>query len=123
MKNQNFPKRVEYIRNNLLSKTTDAEKVAMKNIMRLGYRVVKQKPIHTGRKLYFADLYISELNLIIEIDGGYHYTSSQKRKDSNRSTGIWRMGYHVVRLSNRDARNLNKIKAKIELIKNKLNKK
>lgn len=123
MKNQNFPKRVEYIRNNLLSKTMDAEKAAMKNIMRLGYKVVKQKPILTGRKLYFADLYISELNLIIEIDGGYHYTSCQKRKDSNRSTGIWRMGYHVVRLSNRDARNLNKIKAKIELIKNKLNKK
>nr|DAD84523.1 MAG TPA: RAP domain [Siphoviridae sp. ctA4S13] len=27
------------------------------------------------------------------------------------------MGYHVVRLSNHDARNINKIKAKIELIK------
>nr|DAH49810.1 MAG TPA: RAP domain [Caudoviricetes sp.] len=33
------------------------------------------------------------------------------------------MGYHVVRLSNHDARNINKIKAKIALIKNRLNEK
>ena len=116
MKNQNSSKRVEYIRNNLLSKTTDAEKAAMKNIMRLGYRVVKQKPIHTGRRLYFADLYIPELNLIFEIDGGYHYSKNQKRKDTNRSAGIWKLGYHVVRLWNRDARDIRKVAAKIRLI-------
>ena len=111
------------IRKDLISKTSDAEKTAIRNCKLLGYKVVRQQPITTGRKLYFADIYLPELKTIVEVDGGYHYTSLQKRKDNNRSSGIWRMGYHVVRLSNHDARNINKVKAKIELIKNKLNEK
>lgn len=114
---------INRMRQDLMSKTSDAEKAAIRNCELLGYKVVRQLPVTTGRKLYFADIYIPSLKLIIEVDGGYHYTSSQKRKDSNRSSGIWRMGYHVVRLSNHDARNINKVKAKIELIKNKLNEK
>jgi very-short-patch-repair endonuclease len=108
---------INRMRQDLMSKTSDAEKAAIRNCELLGYKVVRQQPVTTGRKLYFADIYIPSLKLIIEVDGGYHYTSSQKRKDSNRSSGIWRMGYHVVRLSNHDARDTNKVKAKIELIK------
>ena len=85
-------------------------------ILSLGYKVVRQQPINTGRRIYFADLYLPELKTIFELDGGYHYTANQKRLDSNRSSGIWRMGYHVVRLSNRDAKDKEKIKAKINLI-------
>lgn len=66
--------------------------------------------------MYFADLYVPKLKLIIECDGGYHYTTRQKRLDSNRSSGLRRLGYHVVRLSNRDARDIRKVKAKIALI-------
>lgn len=112
---------INRMRKDLMSKTSDAEKAAIRNCELLGYKVVRQQPVTTGRKLYFADIYLPELKTIVEVDGGYHYTSFQKRKDNNRSSGIWRMGYHVVRLSNHDARNLNKVKAKIELIKNKLN--
>lgn len=100
----------------LMSKTSDAEKAAYANLARLGYEVIKQKPINTGRKIYFADLYIPKLRCIVEIDGGYHTTSNQKRKDKNRSQGLWRLGYHVLRLSNHDARNIDKIKAKIKLL-------
>lgn len=114
---------INRMRQDLMSKTSNAEKAAIRNCELLGYKVVRQQPIMTGRKLYFADIYIPSLKLIIEVDGGYHYASSQKRKDSNRSAGIWRMGYHVVRLSNHDVCNINKVKAKIELIKNKLNEK
>lgn len=114
---------INRMRQDLMSKTSDAEKAAISNCKLLGYKVVRQQPITTGRKLYFADIYLPELKTIVEVDGDYHYTSFQKRKDNNRSSGIWRMGYHVVRLSNHDARNLNKVKAKIELIKNKLNEK
>ena len=110
-------------RKDLMSKTNDAEKAAIRNCELLGYKVFRQQPILTGRKMYFADIYLPDLKTIVEIDGDYHYTSNQKRKDSNRSAGIWRMGYHVVRLSNHDARNINKIKAKIALIKNRLNEK
>lgn len=111
---------INRMRHDLMSKTSNAEKAAIRNCELLGYKAVRQQPIATGRKLYFADIYLPELKVIMEIDGGYHYTNKQKRKDSNRSAGIWRMGYHVVRLSNHDARNINKVKAKIELIKKNL---
>jgi very-short-patch-repair endonuclease len=114
---------INRMRQDLMSKTSNAEKAAIRNCELLGYKVVRQQPITTGRKLYFADIYLPKLKVIVEIDGGYHYTKSQKRKDGNRSAGIWRMGYHVVRLSNHDARNINKVKAKIALIKNRLNEK
>lgn len=100
----------------LLSKSSDAERAAFKNLVRLGFKPVRQYPVWTKRKMYFADLYIPSLKLIIEIDGGYHYTARQKRLDGNRSSGLWRLGYHVVRLSNRDACDILKIKAKIILV-------
>lgn len=113
---------INRMRQDLMSKTSDAEKAAIRNCELLGYKVIRQQPITTGRKLYFADIYLPELKVIVEIDGAYHYSSKQKRRDNNRSAGIWRMGYHVVRLSNHDARDINKVKAKIELIKRKYKK-
>ena len=100
----------------LLSKSSDAEKAAFKNLVRLGFKPIRQYPVWTKRRMYFADLYIPHLKLIVEIDGGYHYTARQKRLDGNRSSGLWRLGYHVVRLLNRDARDISKIKAKIILV-------
>lgn len=100
----------------LSSKCSDAEKAAYNNIVRLGFTVIRQYPIWTKRKIYFADLYIPKLKTIMEIDGGYHFTDKQKRIDGNRSSGLRRLGYHVVRLNNHDAHNINKIKDKILLI-------
>lgn len=104
-------------RADLLSKRSEAEKAAYRILCSMGYRVVRQKPIYTGRKLYFADLYIPSLKTVIEIDGGYHFTKVQKRLDTNRSNGLWRLGYHVLRLSNHDARDPNKIKNKLSYIR------
>lgn len=104
----------------LLSKSSDAEKAAFKNLVCLGFKPVRQYPVWTKRRMYFADLYIPSLKLIIEIDGGYHYTARQKRLDGNRSSGLWRLGYHVVHLSNRDARDISKIKAKIIIVLRKI---
>lgn len=103
----------------LSSHTSQAEKCAYNNLLKLGYNPIRQYPIWTGRRIYFADLYIRDLRLVIEIDGGYHTTSKQKRLDKNRSGGLWRLGLHVVRLSNHDARDVIKIKSKLQLIKSK----
>lgn len=86
----------------------------------MGLRVIRQHPINTGRHVYFADLYIPSLRLIVEIDGGYHTTRLQQRLDRNRSANIRRLGYHVCRLSNRDARNREKVRAKIQAMGNRL---
>lgn len=100
----------------LSAKTSSAEKAAYNNLVRLGLNPIRQFPIWTKRKIYFADIFVPSLKLIIEIDGGYHTTKNQRRKDGNRSSALWRLGYHVVRLSNHDARNIRKVKAKILLI-------
>lgn len=105
-------------RSELLANTSQAEKTAFSHLQRLGYSPIRQYPIWTGRKMYFADMYIANINTIVEIDGGYHYTTKQKRLDKNRSGGLWRIGYHVVRLSNRDARDINKIANKIRNVVN-----
>ena len=98
---------IRQIRYDLLSHTTDAEKAT------------PLQPIVSGRKLFLADIYWPEIKTIIECDGAYHFTKDQKRKDGNRSSGIWRLGYHVIRLSNHDARNPKKVKAKIDMIQRK----
>lgn len=103
-------------RNELLAHSSDAEKTAFAIIKKLGYDVVRQYPILTGKRTYFADLYIPSRRCIVEIDGGYHYTKQQKRKDTNRSQGMWRLGLHVLRLSNKDARSATAIKAKLSLL-------
>lgn len=107
---------IHRLRAELLSKTSEAEICALTNCLRLGYRVVRQYPIFTGRKLYFADIYLPALRMILEVDGGYHYTFKQKRKDNNRSNSLWRLGYHVCRLSNHDAKDIIRVKAKIALV-------
>ena len=93
---------------------TSAEKSAYGIISSLGYRIVRQQPIDTGRRIYFADLYLPEYRIIIELDGGYHNTKNQKRLDGNRSAGLWRMGFHVLRLANCDAYSREKIIRKLQ---------
>ena len=104
-------------RKDLLFKRSDAEKAAHRILSDMGLRVIPQQPIETGRRIYFADLYLPELKTIVEIDGGYHFTEDQRRCDKNRSGGIWRLGYHVLRLTNKDARSEASIKAKLSRLK------
>ena len=93
-----------------------AEKAAAALLKRMGYDVVQQYPVRTGRKLFFADIAIPSLRMVLEIDGGYHSTCKQKRLDRNRSACIRRMGWHVCRLTNRDARSMEAVRAKIDSV-------
>lgn len=104
---------IEQRRNELKSRTTSAEKSITKILLMLGITHKTQYPINTGRKQYFADVYIPSLKLILEIDGSYHNSANQKRLDENRSANLRRLGYHVCRLSNKDAYNPNKVIAKL----------
>lgn len=106
-------KKNNYIRCELLAHTTDAEAAASKILTKLNIPHILQHRIYTGRKVYYADIYIPKYKLILEIDGGYHYTQEQKRKDTNRSAGIRRLGYHIFRLSNKEARNAKVVLRKI----------
>ena len=105
---------VERRRFELLEKSTAAEKAACSILSKMGVEYVRQYPIWTGRKKYYADIYVPKFKLVLEIDGAYHFTKEQIRKDENRSAGIRRLGYHVCRLTNADARQPKKILAKLK---------
>ena len=109
---------INRMRQDLLSKTSDAEKAAARNCRLLGYKIVQQQPIVTGRKLYFADIYIPSFKLIIEVNGGYHFTDIQRRKDKNRSQGVRRLGYSLFNITNKDAKDIKKIEQLINKAKN-----
>lgn len=101
-------------RNELLEKSTSAEKSVCKILERIGIKCIRQYPIWTGRKQYYADIYIPCFRLVVELDGAYHLSKEQKRKDANRSAGIRRLGYHVCRLKNKDAYIPDKIAYKLK---------
>lgn len=97
----------------MLANRTEAEKRAFALLQGIGLSPIAQYPIKTAKKLFFADIYIPSLRLVIEVDGGYHDTSKQKRLDANRSAVIRTKRMHIYRFSNRDAKCKEKLIAKI----------
>lgn len=69
----------------------------------LGNRIKRQAPFVIDGKVYYADLCIKSLKLIIEVDGGYHNTEEQKKKDSERDKAFTSIGYKTIRCSNEGA--------------------
>ncbi|MDD4358778.1 MAG: DUF559 domain-containing protein [Candidatus Pacebacteria bacterium] len=53
------------------------------------FKVVKEREIYTKEGVRFADLFIKKYGLIIEVDGGYHFTSKQIEEDKRRDEEIW----------------------------------
>ena len=106
-------------RADLMANSSTAERSVYSFLKNIGINVIRQYPINTGRKQYFCDLYLPDFHAVIEIDGGYHFTKNQRRLDTNRSSGLRRLGYHVLRLSNKDARKKEKILSKIKSLQKK----
>jgi very-short-patch-repair endonuclease len=97
----------------LLQKSTIYESRMCKILNSMGIDHIRQYPIRTGRNVYFADIYIPEKRLIIEMDGAYHFTKEQHRLDNNRSSNMRRKGYHIIRFANGDLRDIKKIISKL----------
>ena len=51
---------------------------------------------------YIADFYCAKARLIIELDGGGHYTPEQAEKDEQRTNELNAMNLTVVRICNLD---------------------
>lgn len=97
----------------LLQKSTKYESDMCNILKTIGIEYIRQYPIRTGKKVYFADIYVPKSRLIIEMDGAYHFTREQHRLDNNRSSNIRRKGYHVIRFANGDLRDTKKIIARL----------
>ncbi len=51
---------------------------------------------------YIVDFYCSKAKLVIELDGGQHYTEEGIQYDKERSTYLKSLGLKVIRFSNLD---------------------
>jgi very-short-patch-repair endonuclease len=67
----------------------------------MNYTFNRQKPLDR----YIVDFYCKPLNLVIEIDGCYHFESEQKIKDNQRQEVIEKMGLNFLRFSEQQIRN------------------
>lgn len=63
-------------------------------------------------------LYCHRINLSIELDGGYHLTSEQTKKDKERTKYLNSVGITEIRFNNEEV--LNKSSVVIQKIENKL---
>ena len=78
---------------------------------RLWYRFLRGYPVKFQRQKaisnYIVDFYCAAAKLVIELDGGGHYTDGQAAKDAARTAEIESLGIMVFRVCNTDVdRNL-----------------
>ena len=73
---------------------------------KLWYEYLRSYPVRFQRQKaignYIADFYCAKARLIIELDGGGHYTPEQARKDEQRTNDLNAMRLTVVRICNLD---------------------
>ena len=85
-------------------------KVLRKNMTpwerKLWYEFLRNYPLRFQRQKaignYIADFYCAKARLIVELDGGGHYTPSQEEKDAVRTKELEGMNLTVVRICNSD---------------------
>ena len=49
---------------------------------------------------YIVDFFFRQSMLIVEIDGGYHFTEEQQKEDITRQSWLEQKGYKVLRFTN-----------------------
>ena len=73
---------------------------------KLWYNFLRNYPVRFQRQKaignYIADFYCAKARLIIELDGGGHYTTEQRIKDEQRTNDLNAMHLTVVRICNLD---------------------
>ena len=73
---------------------------------KLWYTFLKDYPLRFQRQKaignYIVDFYCAKAKLVIELDGGGHYTDEQELKDKLRTNDLEAMDLKIVRISNLD---------------------
>ena len=85
----------------LRKNTTDAEKLLWSRIrgkQLKGLPVYRQKPI--GR--FIVDFYCPKAKLVIELNGGQHYSEAVRKGDQSRDNYMESVGLRVLRFSDRE---------------------
>ena len=73
---------------------------------KLWYEYLRYYPVRFQRQKaignYIADFYCAKARLVIELDGGGHYTAEQAEKDGDRTKELEAMDLTVLRICNLD---------------------
>ena len=73
---------------------------------KLWYEFLREYPIRFQRQKaignYIADFYCAKASLIVELDGGGHYTAEQMEKDEVRTTELGEINLKVLKICNLD---------------------
>lgn len=85
----------------LIANATNAEK-EFRELLRF-YKVEHrfQWRIRCNSEVFYADFVLGD-NVIVELDGGYHFTEEQIMKDNYRQGLLEEKGYKVLRLKNEE---------------------
>ena len=96
-----YNKSLKQLSRNLRRNMTDAERLLWSKIRSKqlkGFQFYRQKIIGN----YIADFYCPKSKLVIEVDGGQHYSAEGKEKDRARYDYMTGAGITVVRFSDRE---------------------
>lgn len=93
---------------------TEAEKIFWQCIKgnALGHKFIRQHIIGD----YIVDFLCRDLQLVVEIDGGYHSERQQEEDDQIRQQWLMSAGYKVIRFTNNDI--LFKIDTTLKILEN-----
>jgi len=73
---------------------------------KLWYDFLRRYPLRFQRQKaignYIADFYCAKAGLIVELDGGGHYTTEQEEQDAIRTKALEAMNLSVLRFCNAD---------------------
>ena len=96
-----YDKKLRKLSQNLRNRMTDAEKLLWS---RLRYRQVKGYHFYRQKtiKHYIVDFHCPKASLVIEVDGGQHYSEKGMEKDKERDKVLNNMGLKVLRFSDID---------------------
>lgn len=110
---QPYNKNLKQLSRDLRNNMTDAELLLWSKLRRkqiLGLQFYRQKPILN----YIVDFYCPAINLVIECDGGQHYTDEGLEADRIRDEALVELGSTILRFDNLQV--LNEIDVVAEVI-------
>ena len=96
-----YGKRLKKYSRRLRNEMTDAERLLWSKVrgkQLKGFQVYRQKPIGP----FVVDFYCPKGKLIIELDGGQHYSEAIQANDESRDRYMERVGLKVLRFSDKE---------------------
>jgi very-short-patch-repair endonuclease len=96
-----YNKQLKTLSQHLRKNMTDAENMLW---LRLRRKQLKGHPFYRQKIIgkYIVDFYCPKANLVIELDGGQHYSETGQAKDRGRDNALREIGIKVLRFSDRE---------------------